>query len=95
MQRNSFVLIRWEMLVLREMAKLNFSYLSLIRMHLSVVHDVACAWQSTFDSTQYSHAQTNLVRDLLNEDYDFLARSKLLSDDLKKRFLQYYQMSGG
>ena len=40
-------------------------------------------------------AQSGLIKELLSEGYDFVMTSRLQSDPIERRFLQYRQMSGG
>lgn len=40
-------------------------------------------------------AQSELIKELLSEDYEFVMTSRLQSDPVERRFSQYRQMSGG
>ena len=52
------------------------------------------AW-SSYALVLTLRAQSELIKELLSEGYDFVMTSRLQSDPIERRFSQYRQMSGG
>ena len=57
---------------------------------------IFCLSRQTFDALiRTLRAQSQLVRDLLSDGYEYVIMGKFQSDPLERRFSQYRQMSGG